>query len=106
MMSLAEAASFAGIFACATRLAALAGRTTAGLEVVEESSKPPPDGACAGRDAADDSSNVGAGLSRADEPSSGECPARALVERTRWLLASLASASASLAIGVPSAEAT
>jgi branched-chain amino acid transport system ATP-binding protein len=32
-----------------------------------------------------------AGVARADEPASGECPARALVELPRWPLASLAS---------------
>jgi hypothetical protein len=33
-----------------------------------------------------------AGVARADEPCSGECPARALIEWPRWPLASLASA--------------
>ena len=61
MMSFAETTSFADMFARATKLAAWAGRTITGLEVVDASPKPP--GAGAGCDAADDGSNVSAGLS-------------------------------------------
>src|SRR5262245_13530873 len=38
------------------------------------------------------SSSSAPGAARADEPGSGECPARALIEWPRWPLASLASA--------------
>jgi uncharacterized protein involved in response to NO len=41
-----------------------------------------------------DAAVIAATAARADKPSSGECPARALIEWPRWPLASLASAAA------------
>ena len=43
-------------------------------------------------------------LARADEPSSGECPARALIDGPRWPLASLASAARADAVKRPHDE--